>query len=84
MDLIMKFVLVVGGWGNTRQVIRKTIESDEIFEKVQLKDLISDERQTRIMIQMTNGDILIRLTIQCIIKIHFLSIHRWFNRSFRW
>lgn len=55
----MKFVLVVGGWGNTRQVIRKTIESDEIFEKIQLKDLVSQEQQTRIMIQMTKGDILI-------------------------
>lgn len=53
----MKFVLVVGGWGNTRQVIRKTIESEEIFEKIQLKDLVSEEQQTRIMIQMTKGDI---------------------------
>lgn len=48
-------ILVIGGWGNSRQLIRKTV-GDELFEKVQLKDLISGEQQTRVLIQMTKGN----------------------------
>lgn len=48
-------VSVIAGYGGTRQVIRKTVEGDELFEKVQLKDLISEEHQNRVLIQMTKG-----------------------------
>lgn len=47
-------LLVIGGYGNTRQIIRKTA-GDELFEKVQLRDLITLDQPTRILIQMTNG-----------------------------
>lgn len=48
---------MIGGYGGTRQVIRKTLEGDDLFEKIQLKDLISDRQQSRVLIQMTNGKI---------------------------
>lgn len=48
-------ILVIAGYGGTRQVIRKTVEGDDLFEKVQLKDLISEEKQSRVLIQMTTG-----------------------------
>lgn len=48
-------MIVIAGYGGTRQVIRKTVEGDDLFERVQLKDLISDEKQTRVLIQMTKG-----------------------------
>lgn len=50
----MKFT-VIAGYGGTRQVIRKTVEGDELFERVQLKDLISEDEQKRVLIQMTKG-----------------------------
>lgn len=46
---------VIGGYGGTRQVIRRTVEGDELFEKVQLKGLIPEDQQTRLLIQMTKG-----------------------------
>lgn len=46
---------MLAGYGGTRQVIRKTVEGDDLFEKVQLKDLISDEQQHRVLIQMNKG-----------------------------
>lgn len=46
---------MIGGYGGTRQVIRKTVEGDDLFEKVQLKDLISESQQSRVLIQMTKG-----------------------------
>lgn len=52
---------MIGGYGGTRQVIRKTVEGDDLFEKVQLKDLISEENQSRVLIQMTKG-LLIKIT----------------------
>lgn len=48
---------MIGGYGGTRQVIRRTIEGDDLFEKVQLKDLISDSQQERVLIQMTKGSV---------------------------
>lgn len=48
-------ILVIGGYGGTRQVIRKTVEGDDLFEKVQLKELIPADKQTRVLIQMTTG-----------------------------
>lgn len=48
-------ISVIAGYGGTRQVIRKTVEGDDLFEKVQLKDLISEDEQARVLIQMTNG-----------------------------
>lgn len=45
---------VIGGWGNTRQVIRRT-PIDEIFENVQLNNLLTEGKQTRVLIQMTPG-----------------------------
>ncbi|XP_031620433.1 uncharacterized protein LOC116338976 [Contarinia nasturtii] len=46
------YKIVIGGYG-AQQVIRKTVEGDDLFEKIQLKDLISEETQTRVLIQMT-------------------------------
>lgn len=48
---------MIGGYGGTRQVIRRTVEGDDLFEKVQLKDLISDSQQERVLIQMTKGSV---------------------------
>lgn len=46
---------MIGGYGNTQILIRKTA-SDELFEKVQLKDLLSETHQTRVLVQMTKGN----------------------------
>lgn len=46
---------MIAGYGGTRQVIRKTAEGDDLFERVQLKDLISEDEQKRVLIQMTEG-----------------------------
>lgn len=46
---------MIAGYGGTRQVIRKTVEGDDLFERVQLKDLISEDEQKRVLIQMTKG-----------------------------
>lgn len=48
------FFSVIGGYGNTRQIIRKTA-GDELFEKVQLKDLITPDQPTRVLIQLSKG-----------------------------
>lgn len=57
-SFLPEFPTVIGGYGNTRQIIRKTLEGDDLFEKVQLKDLLSADGQTRIMIQMTKDGLL--------------------------
>lgn len=49
------YEVIVGGYGGARHVIRKTVEDDDLFEKVQLKDLVSEEKQTRVLIQLRNG-----------------------------
>lgn len=49
------YEIVIGGFGGARHVIRKTFEDDDLFEKVQLKDLVSEEKQTRVLIQLRNG-----------------------------
>ena len=46
---------MIAGYGGTRQVIRKTKEGDDLFERVQLKDLISEDEQNRVLIQVTKG-----------------------------
>lgn len=56
------YEIVLAGYGGTRQVIRKTVEGDDLFEKLQLKDLISDEQQNRVLIQM-NKDGLIEVFV---------------------
>lgn len=52
----MEIFVVIGGWGNTRQVIRKTTD-DDIFEQVQLRNLLKEEKQTRVLLQMTPGTV---------------------------
>lgn len=55
-------IVVIGGYGNTQIVIRKTAE-DELFEKVQLKDLLSETHQTRVLVQMTKGKIFVNIAL---------------------
>lgn len=52
------YEVIIGGYGGARHVIRKTVEDDDLFEKVQLKDLVSEEKQTRVLIQLTNDGLL--------------------------
>lgn len=49
------YEVIVGGYGGARHVIRKTLEDDDLFEKVQIKDLVPEEKQTRVLMQLRNG-----------------------------
>lgn len=48
------FFPVIGGWGNTRHVIKKTTD-DDVFEKLQLPELLTEDKQTKVVVQMTQG-----------------------------
>jgi len=52
------YEVIVGGYGGARHVIRKTVEDDDLFEKVQIKDLVPEEKQTRVLIQLRNDGLL--------------------------
>lgn len=52
---VSAYEVIIGGYGGARHVIRKTREDDDLFEKVQLKDLVPEEKQTRVLIQLRNG-----------------------------
>lgn len=67
------WLAVIGGYGNTHILVRKTV-GDDVFEKVQLKDLLSTRHQTRVLIRMTNGKIAIATT-KLHITIHITSLY---------
>lgn len=72
----LKRLVVIGGWGNTRQAIRKTTD-DDIFEQVQLRNLISEAKQTRVLVQMTPGTVRpahIQCDTQFILTRHFSCV----------
>lgn len=52
------YEVIIGGYGGARHVIRKTAEDDDLFEKVQLKDLVPENKQTRVLIQLRNDGLL--------------------------
>lgn len=68
-------ITVLGGYGGTRQVIRKTVEGDDLFERVQLKDLISEDTQERVLIQMTKGSFSEFVNSR---RLHFFDHHDYF------
>lgn len=73
---------VIGGWGNTRHVIKKTTD-DDVFEKLQLPELLTEEKQTKVVVQMTQGLFLVETT-QMVFSIDIFRYCRWKGWSVRW
>lgn len=73
----MNAFAVVGGWGNTRQVIRKTTD-DDIFERVQLRNLVASDKQTRILLQMTLGTESLDSKFDAILSFHEVTLKFFF------
>lgn len=55
----LNFVLVLGGWGNTRAVVRKRIENYALKD-LTLSSVISAVRPLKVIIEMSQGNELLR------------------------
>lgn len=47
--------LVIGGWKNTRHVIRRK-KGEEVLEELNLSDLLLEDKQSKILIQLSKSE----------------------------